>query len=275
MFLFSQETKKDIVDELLDEILLQEDNLLDEIIQSLSNYQLIYVNVTYNSNTYFSGREVGIDQFNLVPQISYASSSGFYAGISGNYYNEFYPKWDVTIGTLGFNKEVGKKKLFKYNISYSKYMYANEEDNILSNAANLGLGIRNKERNLGTHITGSYLFGKEQSFQITSRTFASIKLFKTKKISLKFRPQLNIIAGKQTIELSRIITIGDENALEYIENDVFELINTQVNIPLQLTFGSFDFEVGYNFNIPNPIGQETSLKTTNFFNLSLAYLIDL
>ncbi len=275
-FLFSQEIKKDVVDDLLDEILLQEDNLLDEIIQSLSNYQFLYVNVTYNSNTYFSGRDIGFDQFNVAPQISYVSSKGFYAGISGNYYNEFYPKWDVTVVNLGFNKEIGQKKLFRYTISFAKYFYANEEDNILSNSVNLGVGVRNKERSIGTQITGSYLFGKEQSFQIASRTYASIKLVKTKKVSLKFRPQLTIIAGKQTIELARIIPVGDDDtAMEYIKNDVFELINTQINIPLQLSYNSFDFEVGYNYNIPNPIGTETKLDATSFFNISLAYLIDL
>jgi hypothetical protein len=119
------------------------------------------------------------------------------------------------------------------------------------------------------------LFGKEQSFQIASRSYVSLNLLKTKKVSLKFRPQLNIIAGKQTIELTRIIPIGNDTALEDIKNDIFELINTQINVPLQLTYNSFDFEVGYNYNIPNPIGTETNLDSTGFFNINLAYLIDL
>ena len=39
---------------------------------------------------------------------------------------------------LGYSKYILKSKLFKYNVSYSKYFYANELDNIYSNTVNLG-----------------------------------------------------------------------------------------------------------------------------------------
>jgi len=52
------------------------------------------------------------------------------------------------------------------------------------------------------------------------------------------------------------------------------LINTQFNIPLQYTVGPFDVELGFNYNIPSELGNETDLKNTSFFNLGVAYLID-
>jgi hypothetical protein len=56
---------------------------------------------------------------------------------------------------------------------------------------------------------------------------------------------------------------------------VFDLLNTQINIPLNLTTNSWDFEVGYNLNLPNSLINENSLKTTGFFNLSVGYMFDL
>ncbi|REE81696.1 hypothetical protein BX611_1231 [Lutibacter oceani] len=279
-FLFSlivsaQEPKKDNIDEFLDDILLQEDKVIDQLLESLNNFEFIYLNLNYNSNTYFSGRDIDYDQYNITPQITYVNSKGFYAGVAGNYYSEFYPKWDATIVLLGYSKHIGKSKIFKYNISYSKYFYANELDNIYSNTANLGFNAINKNKNIGTYITGSYFFGDKQSYQISSRTFVSLDLLKSNNLKIKFRPQLNIIAGKQTIELARTTSIDGIENTEYIENNVFDLINTQVNLPLQLTYKSFDIELGYNHNFPNPIGTETSLKTTGFFNISLGYLFDL
>jgi hypothetical protein len=56
---------------------------------------------------------------------------------------------------------------------------------------------------------------------------------------------------------------------------VFDLINTQINLPLLYSTNSFDFEAGYNINFPNAIGDESNLKNTGFFSFSIGYLIDL
>ncbi len=275
-FAFGQEpTKEDTTDSLIDDFFYSEDAIIDDLINSLKKYQFLYVSVAYNSDTYFAGRDIGIDQFNIAPQLTYANSNGLYASLSGIYYSEFEPQWDVTTASLGFSKNFGKQQLFKYNVSFSKYFYANDADNIFSNTLNLGLGVRSKDRSIGTQITGSFLFGDEQSFQISSRSYVSINLVKNKKMTLKFRPQLNIIAGKQTIELTRVYIENREPVVEYIENDIFDVINTQINIPLQLNLNSFDVELGYNLNLPSAIGTEDVLDSTGFFNLTLSYLIDL
>jgi hypothetical protein len=275
VFAYSQElTKEKEINDLLDELFM-EDDVINELATSLKKFQFLYISATYNSDTYFSGRDIGVDQYNLTPQITYAHSNGIFASLSGIYYSEFVPKWDVTTATVGFGRNIGKDKLFKYSISYSKYFYANDIDNIYTNTINLGLGVRNKKRTLGTQLSGSYLFGEEQSFEIASRSFVDFNLLKTKKTSLKFKPQLNIIAGKQTIELARIVNQNGQLSTQYTENDVFDLINIQINLPLLYSTNSFDFEAGYNINFPNAIGDESNLKNTGFFNFSVGYLIDL
>lgn len=275
-FVYSQETpkKENEVDEIIDN-LFKEDEVINELINSLSNFQFLHISLNYNSKTYFSGRDIGIDQYNLRPQISYINSKGIFASISGTYYSEFYPKWDVTMVTLGYSKNFGKNKIGRFSTSYSRYFYANSEDNIFSNVINLTLGVHSKNRSVGTQISGDFLFGDDESFQISSRSYVKINFLKTKKVVLNLRPQLNIIAGKQTIELSRfIIENGQETTQNYTSN-TFELFNTQLNIPLQLNVNSFDFELGYNINFPTEIGDETNLKNTSYINFSIAYLIGL
>ena len=272
---YSQElTKEKEIDALIDELFMV-DEVINELTASYKNSEILYISTTYNSDTYFSGRDIDIDQYNIIPQITYAHSNGIFASLSGIYYSEFVPKWDVTAATLGFSKNIGKKKLFKYSLSYSKYFYANDIDNIYTNTLNAGLGVRNKKRTLGTQISGSYLFGEDQSFEMASRSFVEFNLLKTKKNSLNFKPQLNIVAGKQTIELARIYNQDGQMLTEYTENDIFDLINTQINLPLQFSTNSFDYEVGYNINFPNALGDESNLKSTGFFNISIGYLIDL
>lgn len=260
--------------EILDE-LFQEDTEIDELIASLSNYHLLYVSVNYNNETYFSGRDIGVDQYNLRPQITYLNSSGIFASLYGIYYSELQPNWDVTTATLGYSKNFGKAKTYKYYGFYSKYFYTNNGDNLFSNVLNAGLSVRNKKSSIGTQLTASYLFGNEQSFQIASTSYVNLLFLKTRKSTLTFRPQLYIVVAKQTIELAQIYTHMGQVFTTYSTNDIFNLINTQLNIPLHFNTNSFDFELGYNINFPNAIGDETNLKNTGFFNFSMGYLIDL
>jgi len=274
-FVYSQEpTKEKELDVFMDEFFM-EDNLINDLITSLSKYQFLTISTTYNSDTYFSGRDVGIDQYNMSPQITYVNSKGFFASLSGTYYSEFVPNWDVTIATIGFGKNIGKKKSVKYYASFSKYFYTNAINAIYSNTFNVGVGVRNKKRTLGTQLSGSFLFGEDESFQITSNSYVTFNLLKTKKSSLKLKPQLSVSAGKQTIDLARVYLFGGKLLTEYTQNETFDLINTQLSFPLQYNVNSFDFEAGYTINLPNPIGDEVNLDSTGFFSLSVTYMIDL
>ncbi len=267
-------SKEEEVNEIIDE-LFNEGEVLDELIASLSNFQLLYFSVDYNSDTYFSGRDIEINQYNIRPQISYMHSKGFFTSVSGVYYSEFEPKWDFTTVTLGFGKSIGKNKTLRYYTAYSRYFYSGDVANLYTNTLNMGLGIRNKKRTLGTQFSLGYLFGQDQSYQVASRTYLALNLYKRKKTRLQLRPELNVIAGKQTIELAQTYVQQGEVVTGYLENDIFDLINTQINLPLQFRSKSFDLELGYNLNFPSPIGDEDDLKTTGFFNLSMAYMIDL
>ncbi len=277
IIIYSQDKpdKNKEIDDILEEI-FEEEDLASDVLTSLKKYQYLYIASNFNSNTYFSGRDIGINQFNISPQIIYVNSNGFFASLSGIYYSEFVPAWDVTIFSIGYGKKFKNKKQFDYYISYSKYLYANDINNIYGNALNVGIGVKNKKRNLGTKLIGTCLFGSEQSYQIASNNFISFKIYKKNKSIIKLKPQLNITAGKQTIELAQIIHVnGGGLVTQYTETETFDLINTQLNIPFQYSFKSFDFELGYNINFPNPIGNEKNLDPTGYFNFSMAYLINL
>ena len=272
--LIAQEPEKDEIDILLDELFFNEQQLIDDILDSFNTYNYIYTNLSFNSNTFFSGRESEVNQYNIVPQISYYSSSGFNVSVSGIYYETFNPNWDFTNVSIGYYKATGKKKLFHYNVGYSRYFYSNGWDTF-TNSINLNLGLRNKKKTLGTKLSTSYLFGTDQSFQIVSSTYANAIISRTKNHVLKFRPQISFLIAQQTIALAQIDPLDTNSVVEYEYNDIFELLNTQVNLPLTLSTKSWDFELGYNINFPSPVESESNLDPTSFFNISIGYLIDL
>lgn len=272
--LYAQEPEEDEIDLLLDELFFNDQQFIDDILNSFNKYNFIYTNVSINSNTFFSGRDSGVDQFNIVPQLSYYSSSGFNVSISGIYYQTFSPNWDYTNVSVGYYNTIGKNKLFTYNTGYTRFFYADGWDTF-TNSLDLSIGLRTKKRNLGTKLGVSYLFGTDQSFQVSSRTYAYLTIAKQNKSVIKFRPQLNFLIAQQTIALEQLNTQGSETTTEIIYNDVFDLLNTQINLPFTLSTKTWDFEVGYNVNFPSALESESDLKTTSFFNISIGYLFNL
>ena len=271
---YAQENTDDEIDALLDDLFFSEQQFLDELIESELSYNFLYTSVSYNSNTYFSGRDSGTDQFHIIPQVSYFHSSGFNASISGIYYQEFEPNWGFTSVSLGYFNTLGKKKNLVYNLGYTKFFYSDEYDDF-TNSLDVSLGIRNSKRTFGTTISASYLFGTDESYQVVSNSFANFTLKRTPNFALRLRPNLSFIIAKQSLAIERIVFENTQRVIETVNYNVFDLLNTQLRIPISLSTKLWDFEVGYNLNFPNAVFEETNIQTTGFFSFSVGYLFDL
>ena len=264
----------DEIDMLLDEFFFSDEQFIDDILGSFVSYNFIYANLSFENNTYFTGRDPGGDQFNLVPQLSYYHSSGFNMSVSGIYYQEYTPHWDFTSVYLGYFNTLGKNQTFTFEGGYTRYFYSDGWD-VYNNALSLNVGLRNKKRTLGTKLSGTYLFGTDQAFQLTSRTYGRITITRQKNFVLRFKPQFNLFIAEQIIELERLNPDTNDPTGEFEYKDVFTLLNTQINLPIALVSRSWDFEAGYNINLPNPVENEPNLDPTGFFHISIGYLIDL
>lgn len=271
---YAQEINEDDIDLLLTDLFFSEQQFLDELIESDASYNFLYTSISYNNNTYFSGRDAGTDQFHVIPQISYYHSSGFNGSVSGIYYQEFLPNWDFTSLSLGYFNSLGKKKNIVYNLGYTKFFYTDGYD-VFTNSLDISLGVRNKKRTLGTTISASYLFGTDESYQVISNSYVNFTLIRTPNFVVRLRPNVNFIIAKQSLAIERIIFVNQQSVIETINFNIFDLLNTQITIPLSLSIKSWDFELGYNLNLPNPVLKESNLEATSFFSLSVGYLFDL
>ena len=272
-FSYAQVTPEDDeIDILLDELFFNEDQMIDDILASLNRYDFIYTSITFNSNSYFSGRDSGIDQFNFYPQASYYHSSGFNFSISGLYYETFDPNWDFTSLSLGYNHYLGKKKLLYLSTGYTRYFYS-DGSGIFTNAVDLGLGIQNKKRTIGSTLSATYLFGTDNALQLISSTYGKITLAKKKTFSIKFKPRINFLIAQQTMALEELNSQTQE--AEYINYDVFDLLNAQLNLPITFVSKSFNLDLGYMINFPNAVATETNLKSNGFFTINMGYMLSL
>jgi len=271
---YAQEENLDDIDGLIDELFFYDQQFLDELIEGGLTYNFLYTSVSYNTNTFFSGRDSGTDQFNIIPQVSYYHSSGFNASISGIYYQNFAPAWDFTSVSVGYFNTIGKQKNFNYNLGYTHFFYSDDFDDF-TNSIDLSVGIRNIKRTLGTTLAASYLFGTNTSLQLVSNSFLNINLKRTSNLALRFRPNISFIIADQTYTFSSLIRSPLGPRIVTVVQEVFDLLNTQLSFPLSLSTKSWDFEVGYHLNLPNAVSNESNLSNTNFFSFSVGYLLDL
>lgn len=267
-----EKTDDEVLDGLLDELFFNDKELVDDLLNAINQYDFIYTNLTYNSNTFFAGRDSGTDQLNVIPQISYFSSSGFNAAITSVYFDQQDPQWDFVGLTAGYANTLGEKKNFHYNASYSRFFYSDGWD-AFNNSIDVLFGVRNNERTLGVIGTASYLFGTDQSFQFSTRLYGNFTLVRNSASALRFRPQVNFLFARQTIFYIEPPRNGVPPRL--VTNEEFAMLNTQINIPLSYTTSSWDIELSWNVNLPSPIEREGDLDTTNFISLSIGYLLDL
>ena len=271
---YAQEENLDDIDGLIDELFFYDQQFLDELIEGGLTYNFLYTSVSYNTNTFFSGRDSGTDQLNIIPQVSYYHTSGFNASISGIYYQNFAPAWDFTSVSVGYFNTIGKQKNFNYNLGYTHFFYSDDFDDF-TNSIDLSVGIRNIKRTLGTTLAASYLFGTDTSLQLVSNSFLNINLKRTSNLALRFRPNISFIIADQTYKFSSLIRSPLGPRIVTVVQEVFDLLNTQLSFPLSLSTKSWDFEVGYHLNLPNAVSNESNLSNTNFFSFSVGYLLDL
>ena len=261
-------------DDLIEDLLFSNDEEFNKIFDLISNYQFLYTTINYSNKTYFAGRDLGLDQYNLTPQFFYLNSNGLMLGVSGVIYSGLNPKWNTTNLTIGYNHSFGKGKNFMYKASYSRYFFAKQDSVIPSFKNAFGIGITYRKKWFGTRLDGSLLLGNQKSVQINYDAFLDISLLKIGKFDkLSLKPELSLYFGSEATIILK--TIGIKNRPVYYYGNAFGWMNSELSIPLILNFRNFDFEVGYNINYPRALGDNQPLKIVSTVDISIGYIFDL
>ncbi|MCX6238555.1 MAG: hypothetical protein NTY07_13515 [Bacteroidia bacterium] len=261
-------------DDLIEDIMFSDDDEFNKIFDLLSNYQFLYTSVNYYNKTYFAGRDLGIDQYNLTPQIFYLNSNGLMLGLSAVVYSGFTPKWNTTELTAGYSHSFGKLKNLMYKTSYSRYFFAKQDSVTPSFKNAVGLGISFRKKLFGMRLDGSLLFGNEKSAQMNYDAYLDIPVLKFGKYDkLSLKPELSLYFGTETTILLKTIGIRKRQVLYY--GNAFGWMNSELSFPLILSYRNFDFEAGYNINFPRALGDNQPLKIVSTLNFSIGYIFGL
>jgi hypothetical protein len=260
---------KTVQDSVLEAFLINEADIND-LLEAISDYKYIYARSEFENLTYFSGQDLGIEQFNIANQIFFQGPKGLNIGIAGIIYSGFKPKYNTTIASVGYNNNISGMRGASIRASYNRFFFAKVdsiEENAFNSSANLGLTYQLK--NVGTSLDFYMLLGSDPSSQFSWDFFSDITILRLGLFNkLKFSPEISFYFGNETVVSSQYI--GEI----YSEKSTFGLRNSVLRIPLSLSIKDFDLRAGYNFNFPRIPGGDVKPEKTSFLNISLGYMFE-
>ena len=265
-FLVSSQTDEEdiILNSVLDELFKTDSLLVD-----LDRSDYLYTTFSIDDKVYFAGRNFGINQYSFTPNISYMRGQNFFLSLGSAYFSELNPNWDFISLSSGYSVFLDNSKQFNLTGIYSRIFFSVDADEL--NPNRLAISLVYHKKNLRTRMSVGYLFGGSSSLYSALGVSYNINLVEDYKWDLTFNPELSFLFSQQTV--SEQISSGFSP--QQIDQDVFELINTKIEFPIELDFGPWDFEVSYNLNFPSPLISETNIINTSFFTFTIGYFVGL
>ena len=266
----AQERVKSEADAILDELFPIDSLTIESMVLDLKKQDFLYINTLYNTKTLFSGRDFGVEQYSFFPAISYLDSNNFFLNVGSGYYIEVDPQWDFITFSGGYLNHLNKKKSIVATAAYSYTTFTEDVADLNNQRVSLSLSYRAKQfRNA---LSGGYLFGGNRSSYLSNNTYFNIDLLASKSLDISIEPRVGIFWGNQTI--TELVRIGFFQFQE-VSTDVFQLLNTELSIPIEFDFGKWDFEIDYTYAMPNALPGEEKPSNNGYFSISLGYLIGL
>jgi hypothetical protein len=266
----AQERVKSEADAILDELFPIDSLTIESMVLDLKKQDFLYINTLYNTKTLFSGRDFGVEQYSFFPAISYIDSNNFFLNVGSGYYSEVDPQWDFITFSGGYSNHLNKKKSIVATVAYSYTTFTEDVADLNNQRVSLSLSYRAKWfRNA---LSGGYLFGGNRSSYLSNNTYFNIDLLASKSLDISIEPRVGVFWGNQTI--TELVRIGSFQFQE-VSTDVFQLLNTEVSIPIEFDFGKWDFEIDYTYAMPNALPGEEKPSNNGYFSISLGYLIGL
>lgn len=262
LYIFSQTEEEDaILDSVMDEFFSTDSLLVD-----LSKTNYLYTNFSFDESVFFAGRDFDIKQFGFTPSISYMRGQNFFVSLGSAYFSELDPKWDFVSISSGYSLFLDRKERLSLTGIYSRIFFADDTAQLNPNRLSAALAFRKNSFRL--RCATGYLFGGSTAFYTSLTSSYDILIFETERWEMSFNPQLSFLMSEQTI--SEQIASGFFTT-QTVERNVFDLINTQISIPLELDSGNWDFQLSYNINLPKALVNESNLSPTGYFSFSIGY----
>jgi len=255
--------------------------LLDSLIKLEEdlNRSTIVLKGGYNSESLINERNNLGTENGFYSGISYYHKSGAFADVTQFWNSQYEPQNYLLNTSLGYLGAIGTK--FSYLLSYEHYFFNKSiEDEFISFPYTDGLNgsIFYLQKYFESGTTYSITFGDAATIHRANLTLQA-RLQKTNLWifdNITFKPGLGLLFGNQLI--SSIIVdrrfIRPSLRFRQVEKNEFGLTNVSLNLPVFFTIDRFNFNISYQFNLPQELpGESLEFTNSNVLNVSVSYFI--
>ncbi|MDD3095896.1 MAG: hypothetical protein PHD63_06605 [Candidatus Marinimicrobia bacterium] len=231
-------------------------------------YHMLYAQAAFENRTYFSGRDIGIEQWNVTFQTVYFYR-GFSAAAATMIYSEFEPRWNLSLVSAAYRHTLSRKLPLDLSLSYERYCYHDPDDSLNGAFPNaLQLNISVSRTHWGAALNPALFFGSGGAISQESISFyGDFRIWRKNDLRLRFRPRLSLIFGSEISTYTQFP--GDPDPQE---TKIYGLLNSAIEMPLILHWKDLDLAVVWHFNLPRAPGSDTEYEPTSLFGFSLGYL---
>lgn len=239
-----------------------------------------YYRSSLNTRTLYAGREIGENQINLGNQFYYLNGAGFYLGLSGIWYSQMDPGYRTTVLMAGYSNTVFKWDPLRFRVSYFRFLsHINDPDYIQLYNQGLSTGVTLSSDKLGIRLDGSLSFGDyDPAKYLSADVYGNITIYKKEnRRKVRLRPTVSFSYGVDYQEMALDESVFDPyTGMEYTSyyEDVFGLMNVQLELPLFVSYKNFDFQLSYRYNIPRNFVDELEYPNISSLQLSIGYFFN-
>ncbi len=244
----------------------REDEAWLNLLLGRADYHLVYVKAGYESNSYFSGRDVGLDQYNVALQAAY-HFKGFTATAAGIIYPDLVPRWNISFLSAGYRLPLSLP--LDIDLAYDRYIFHTPVDSLKGSFPNgFRLGLSHQKPAWGL-IAGYTLLAGEGFFsQANVGGHLMLTLFRWGRSgALRFQPRVDLLFGNEMVALA--LVPGGDPTPDYTY--AFGLLNTTFTVPLNFYWGDLDVALAWQLNLPRSLDAEAVYTPTHLISFSLGY----
>ena len=270
-FIYGQaQENKPQTEEVLDDLFDLDSTDPEEIFDSLKT-DFLYFNVGFDEQAYFSGRDFGIEQYSVQPSLTYMRGNHLFFNLGSAYYSGLNPNWDIVSISAGYFSHLDKKRKWNTSFLYGRMFFTDQSEELNQNR--LSASVSYSVQSLKFRLSSGYLFGGNSSYFLSPSTTWRLNLVENKKWALKFSPVLRFLWSQQ-LSTEEITSGRFSQIITTIEQEIFALVNVQIELPLSFDVGRWDLNLSYQFNLPKALQSEEELSNNGFVRLNIGYLID-
>lgn len=268
VLLFSSSLAAQDLDSLLAILKSHRDEDIFAFLSGKRHYHILYAQSVFQSRSYFSGRDIGVEQWNTTLQTAYAYR-GFSAVIATAFYSEFLPHWNFSMISAGYRHTLSGKSPLDLSLSYERYFYHDPDDSLNGAFPNaLQLGLSYSRVHWGAILNPALFFGSGgTTSQESISMYGDFRIWRKNDLLMRFRPRLSLIFGSEISTYTQVP--GDPSSQE---REIYGLLNSAFEVPLLLRWKDLDLAVAWHFNLPRAPGSDTDYAPTSLFSISLGYM---